>query len=162
MNPLDVTCSAEPHTAVATLRSHRTEVKLFRWSPPPPQVLIAAFFASPSSIIVVSNCDPVEHVNYRNVNSMRCDAGQRLYVALIKRIQGGEDVGDWRQHVRECCKHLFLHFSQFCPDLLLCWSLLLLNLEVILSLFRYPLHVCFFSFSKESTHIRVSQLPWFQ
>lgn len=36
-------CSAEPDTAVATLRTHRTEVDPFRCSPPPLHLHIASF-----------------------------------------------------------------------------------------------------------------------
>ena len=65
-------CSAEPDTAVATLRTHRTEVDPFRCSPPPLHLFIASFPAwlCPSLRSFFHNCDPGEHVNCRNVNCL--------------------------------------------------------------------------------------------
>lgn len=76
--PWCVLCSAEPNTAVATHRTLRTEVNLFRCTPPPH--LIASFLPD----------FPLRRtVGAGTAGMLTSGVGQWLHVALIKWIQRG-------------------------------------------------------------------------
>lgn len=146
-------CSAEPDTAVATLRTHRTEVDPFRCSPPPLHLLIASFPAwlCPSlrsfffvTVILVS----MWTAGMLTVFEMWCWAATAC--GLDKMDRGRRRVVGYVRKLSECAPYIsFSHF--LCPVLcfsqqiskpLPCLSLLLLNQRVSLSQKRTSVSFC--------------------
>lgn len=85
-------CSAEPDTAVATVGTQRSEVDLFRYTPPSS---LMAFSLFPACLRwglqeLIFNCDPCQDVNSRNFNWWWASEPRRLCEVLgsVRKIWG--------------------------------------------------------------------------